>query len=186
MTASAWAYASRLPVDSPVDFGSDGYGLPSLAIQLATSPFSRAGRRLLAGNFRIAVRSFVLAPSSGARPNRTRVARSPIAGSAPARSLNRSSMRTCDSKSLRRGPSRPLRLRSEAILRRNWLIEMITSMRGGSCTSKFSSVSFSTLQKDHRLVEALLFAGDPPEFHQGPCIRLVDILVVWAKSSPFQ
>ena len=37
-------------------------------------------------------------------------------------------------------PSRPLRLRSEAIVRRVLSIEMITFMRGGSWTSKFSSV----------------------------------------------
>ena len=42
------------------------------------------------------------------------------------------------------------------------------------------------LEPDQRLVESLLFVGDPPEFHQSPRIRLVDIRVVGATSSPFQ
>ncbi len=55
----------------------------------------------------------------------------------------------------------------------------------GSWT-KPSSATSARWKKTSDLVEALLLVGDPPEFHQGLRIRLVDIRVVCATSSPFQ
>ena len=108
-------------------FGLDGYGLMSLVNP--NSPLSVqafAGRRRSTGNFLIAMRRFARAPSSEARLTRAQVDQKfddRIA--ALACSLNRSSMRMCDSRSLRRGSSTPLRPNSMAIARRDRSIETI-------------------------------------------------------------
>ncbi len=91
----------------------------------------------------------------------------------------------CDSRSLRRGSSRPLRPNSAGD-RSSRLVDRDDHLQVSRVVGQAFQRLLGALETDQRLVVALLVLGDPPEFHQSPRIRLVDIRVVGAAPSPLQ
>ena len=119
MTAWAWASGSRRPSGSPVELRVGRIRLDVVGNPVATLHSNRSGSRIcrevLDRGAKLCARASIegqgpLGPARRGVRSRDRLRHC---------SLNRSSMRMCDSSSLRRGSSRPLRPNSQAIARRD-------------------------------------------------------------------